>query len=285
MQDSLVMLPQAPILSSADANWKHTLLVHHRQPACSIPEHCLPYHQICIKLGRPHRLEQVVDGHAEAFQAIPGEIGLYFANLNQSFCWDQESEFLQLHFTPETLVQISEETWGNDRSELAPQPSTFVDPLILQMGLALKAALENEGTNSRLYADSMTQALVVHLLSRYSTRKKAILGVPGSLSQQQTKSVIDYIQQNLDHNLSLAELAEIVQLSPYHFARLFKQSTGLPPHRYQIKCRIDRAKDLLNSGKFAIAEVAQIVGFSSQGHLNYHFKHLTGTTPKAFLRQ
>ena len=284
VQNSLRMLPRAPVLSSEHANWQNAWLVHHHQPACDIPEHCLPYHQICIKLGNPHRLEQVIDGRPEAFQAVPGGIGLYLANRNQSCCWYEEAEFLQVYLDPKTLMQISEETWGSDRRELIPQPPTFIDPLILQIGLALKASLENEGAASHLYADSMTHALAIHLLARYSAQKAATPTVQGRLSPQQTKQVIDFIQQNLDQNLRLATLAAIVQISPYHFARLFKQSTGLPPHRYQTKCRIDRAKELLSSGKFAIAEVAQIVGFSSQGHLNHHFKRLTGRTPKAFLR-
>lgn len=203
---------------------------------------------------------------------------------SQSFCWDREAEFLQLYLAPELFKQINED-WGNERIELIPQPSTLLDPLIVQIGLALKTTLETEGSDSRLYADSMTQALAIHLLSRYSTRNPAVLPLRGRLPQQQLQQSIDYIQENLDQNISLAELAEIVQLSPYHFARLFKQSTGLPPHQYRIKCRIDRAKELLNSTNLAIANIAQIVGFSSQGHLNYHFKRLVGTTPKAFSRR
>ncbi len=278
------MFPLAPVTSSARANWDRILLVHHHQPTFSVPEHCLPYHQICIKLGKPYLLKQVIDGRAETLRAVPGQIGLYPANLSQSFGWDREAEFLQLYLAPELLRQISEETWGNDRIELIPQPSALNDPLIVQIALALKTALETEDLDSRLYADSMTQALAMHLLSRYSTRKPAVLPNRGSLLQQPLKQVIDYIQENLNQNVSLIELAEIVKLSPYHFARLFKQSTGLPPHQYQIKCRVDRAKDLLKTN-LAIADIAQIVGFSSQGHLNYHFKRLVGTTPKAFLRQ
>jgi AraC family transcriptional regulator len=283
MQEISQTFPRAPVTSSARANWDRIFLVHHHQPAFSVSEHCLPYHQICIKLGKPYLLNQVIDGRAENIQAVPGQIGLYPANLSHSFGWDREAEFLQLYLDPELFRQISEETWGNDRIEFIPQPSALSDPLIVQFGLALKTALETDYLNSRLYADSMTHALATHLLFQYSTRKPAVLS-QGSLSQQPLKQIIDYIQENLDQNVSLAELAEIVNLSPYHFARLFKQSTGLPPHQYQIKCRVDRAKDLLKTN-LAIADIAQIVGFSSQGHLNYHFKRLVGITPKAFLRR
>ncbi|MBD2102405.1 helix-turn-helix domain-containing protein [Leptolyngbya sp. FACHB-261] len=283
IQNTSLVLPREPTISSAKANWNNILLVHHLQPATSVAEHCLPYHQVCIKLGKPYRLEQVIDGYAETVEAIPGGIGLYLANLSQSFSWDGEAEFLQLYIAPELLRQTSEEIW--DASvDLIPQPALFIDPLILQIGLALKTILETEDPASHLYADSMIHTLVTHLLFRYSAQKSAASTYLGSLSQQQLNHVIDYIHGNLERKISLVELAGIVKLSPYHFARLFKQSTGLPPHQYQIKCRIDRAKDLLKTN-LALADIAQIVGFSSQGHLNYHFKRLVGITPKAFLRR
>jgi AraC family transcriptional regulator len=74
-------------------------------------------------------------------------------------------------------------------------------------------------------------------------------------------------------------------MSPHYFSRLFKRSTGFAPHQYLIKCRIERAKQLLLKGKLTIAEVAYSVGFANQGHLNYHFKRLVGITPKTMLRQ
>lgn len=279
IQSNAITFPRPPIISSAEANWKDVFLVHHCQPACHVPQHCPPYHQLCIKLGKPYHLEQVIDGHPETLQAIPGRLGLYLANSSQSCSWDEEAEFLQLYFAPETLIHISEAIWGRDRSELLPQLSIFTDPLILQMGLALKTALETDKQASYLYADSLTHALFTHLLARYSTQEAHIPAIKGNLSPQQLKKVTDYIHQNFDQKLSLAEIAAKVNLSPYYFARLFKQSTGLPPHQYQLQCRIDRAQELLSSGKFAIAEIAQMVGFSSQGHLNYHFKRLVGVTP------
>jgi AraC family transcriptional regulator len=80
----------------------------------------------------------------------------------------------------------------------------------------------------------------------------------------------------------LAELAAIVRLSQYHFAHLFKQSTGISPHQYLIRWRIERAKQLLAMGNLSIAAIAQTVGFASQGHFTYHFKRLVGVTPRVF---
>lgn len=284
IQNIPALLPHAPIISSAAANWSNILLVHHRLPATIVPEHCLPYHQVCIKLGKPYRLEQAIDGCIESLEVFPGEIGLYLANHNQAFSWDEEAEFLQLYVAPELLKQISEEVW-NAPVDLIPQSAPFVDPLILQIGLALRSSLETESPVGQLYAYSMAHTLATHLLFRYSRRKPLAMPNQGCLSQQQLNQVINYIHDNLEQNVNLIELAGTIQLSPYHFARLFKQSIGLPPHQYQIKCRIERVKELLQLKKLTIADIAQIAGFSSQAHLNYHFKRWVGVTPKAFLCQ
>ncbi len=98
----------------------------------------------------------------------------------------------------------------------------------------------------------------------------------------QLKSVIDYMHTYLDQDLGLEELAAIAELSPYHFCRSFKRSTGFTPHQYLIRQRVERAKLLLKDGKMGILEVAIDCGFTHQSHLNRHFKRLTGMTPKKF---
>jgi AraC family transcriptional regulator len=94
---------------------------------------------------------------------------------------------------------------------------------------------------------------------------------------------VEYIEEHLDAELTLDHLAGVAHLSPYHFARLFKNSTGLPPHQYVIARRVERAKDLLRGkDRFPLVDIAAEVGFSSQSHFTRHFKRLVGVTPKHF---
>src|SRR6266481_3813138 len=88
----------------------------------------------------------------------------------------------------------------------------------------------------------------------------------GSLPSCRLRRVTDYVQQNLDKDLTLAELAAVVYMSPFHFARLFKCSTGVPPHRFVVQQRIARACAILATPEPSIAQISRMVGFRSPSH-------------------
>jgi AraC family transcriptional regulator len=96
------------------------------------------------------------------------------------------------------------------------------------------------------------------------------------------RRVTEYIQQHLDKELSLAELAAVVYMSPYHFARLFKCSAGVPPHRFVVQQRIARACAILATPEPSIAQISRMVGFRSPSHFTTVFRRVTGITPKGY---
>ena len=103
-----------------------------------------------------------------------------------------------------------------------------------------------------------------------------------ALPRCRLRRVTEYIQQNLDKNLTLAELAAVVCMSPYHFARLFKDSTGVPPHRFVVRQRIARARGVLVTPELSIAEISLRVGFRTPSHFTTVFRGLLGLTPVAY---
>ena len=104
----------------------------------------------------------------------------------------------------------------------------------------------------------------------------------GDLPVCRLRRVTQYIEDNLHRGLRLAELSAHVHMSPYHFARLFKRSTGTPPHRFVLRRRIDRATTLLTTGELSIGEVARLVGFQTTSHFTTVFRRITGATPSAY---
>ncbi len=109
--------------------------------------------------------------------------------------------------------------------------------------------------------------------------------IKGGLASWQCKAVCDYIQANIHHDISLAELAAIARLSPYHFCRAFKESVGVPPHRYQMGRRIERAKTLLADPSLSISDVATAIGYGSLSRFSALFRQVTGHSPRDFRRK
>ena len=105
-----------------------------------------------------------------------------------------------------------------------------------------------------------------------------------SLTHTQLQQAVDYINTHLDRDLSLVQIAGVIHLSPTYFASLFKRATGISPHQYVIRQRVERAKLLLSQTDLMIADIAVQVGFSSQSHLTQQFKRLTSMTPKQIPR-
>jgi AraC family transcriptional regulator len=154
-----------------------------------------------------------------------------------------------------------------------------------QMGLALLAEVKAGGAMSRLYAESMATTLAVHLLRYYSASLPTIRDYTDGLPNSKLRQAIEYINDNLERDLTLAELAAVVELSPNYFVSLFKRSTGLSPHQYVINCRIERAKALLAENQLPIIEVCHRVGFQNPSHFTTVFRRLMGTTPGAYREQ
>jgi AraC family transcriptional regulator len=131
-----------------------------------------------------------------------------------------------------------------------------------------------------LYVESLTQVLAIHLLQHSSTATRPVTSQHRSLTRVQLQQAIDCIHTHLNRDLSLAELANVINISPTYFAGLFKQVMGIPPHQYVIQQRIERTKLMLLKIGLEIADIALRVGFSSQSHLTQQFKRCTGVTPK-----
>ena len=276
------LFPRLPILTSLQAGWHGASFGYMCQPAYEFPEVCTPlWHSLIIFThgARVIHAERKMDGRKHHDAVIGGDIIITPVNVGHQAAWDAEGDFIVLAIEPQIFARAVDETANAEQIQLLPHFAT-PDPLIYQIGLALKGILENNPLGSRLYAETMMTALSVHLMQHYSTRKPILKAYKNGLPRHQLQQVIDYIHEHLDQNLGLAELAALIPISPHYFSQLFKQSTGMTPHKYVIYCRVKRAQELLLKGGMTIAEIADLVGFASQSHLNFHCKRLIGVTPK-----
>ena len=277
---------RSPLHSSIAANWEGFWSTYDYLLPGQTPEVCAKQHLIAIFVDQstPAQAERIIDGQFRCEQVVQGDMVLVPAHAWVQTAWNVPGGLVIVGLEPTGFAQTVYETLDRDHIGLIPHFATQ-DPLVYQIGLALKRALENPVSTNRLYAETMSNALTVHLLQHYTAEQPKFATYSGGLSKFKLQQVINYIDTYLDCDLSLSELAGLVQMSSHYFCQLFKQSTGFSPHQFVIRCRIERAKELLSKDRQTIAEIARSVGFTDQSHFHRHFKRLVGVTPKAFLQQ
>jgi AraC family transcriptional regulator len=274
-------LPDQPLLSSKPKGWNGIAVEYHHHPANELVSPPLAHHLITLNCGLPYGLVQRLDGQVYGGKIAKGDIILTPANQATEYFWDREVNVLHLCLEPTFIAKVAVEAIEVDAARIEVlNRFAGADLQIQQLGHLLLAELEAEKLGNQLYAESLTNALAVHLIREYSTIQKTLRQYSGGLSKANLQQAIAYIQEHLDRDLSLDEIAAAINLSAYHFSRLFKQSTGLAPHQYHIRCRVERAKELLQAGEMTIADIATQVGFYDQSHLSRHFKRIVGVSPK-----
>ena len=273
---SSIILP--PNLSSHQANWTGIYLQYHDCPSHETPEHYPTQHVIAIqtkgfveaerKLGDRHRKEQI----------RVGDVCLVPAYTRHWIHAKGEQGLILLGIEPNEIFKILPANIDANKLELLPH---FVqaDPLIYHLGLSLKKALQTNTLDSRFYAESLSVALIAHLMQFYTANPVSNDVFCEDIKIQQAK---DYIHAHLTEKLSLQAVADTVGVSKYHFCRIFKQSTGLTPWQYVIQQRIELAKQLLKNSQLSIWQISDRLGYSNSTQFTNFFRQHTGVTPSDF---
>ena len=276
------ILRNEPLISSNHAKWNGVYFEYRKTAPDEVPQHSSQQHLIVIttQVHEQTQYEQRLGDHLRYDPMREGDVIIVPANIENAARWHTEHCYVLLSIDTNLFRNSALRLTGSHESDLIPHFAK-PDPFLHGVGLALKRELElMEGTN-QLYIDSLTTTMIAYLIQNYTTRTENIKCF-GSLSKKKIQQVIDYINDNLYENISLAELADIAAVTPNYFSTAFKRVVGIPPHQYIVRCKIGRAKQLLINRELSIARIAHDLRFSHQSHLNYHFKRLVGVTPKYF---
>jgi AraC family transcriptional regulator len=157
----------------------------------------------------------------------------------------------------------------------------FFDRDLWETATKLKEQVETPGPSS--YADALGVVLA-HELARMERGVSQVPVFRGGLAGWQQKKVTEFIEGHLNEDIALQELASMVELSRYHFARAFKQSFGVPPHRYHMGRRMERAKTLLEERTRSVTQVGLMLGFAETSSFTTSFRRTVGVTPSDFRR-
>jgi len=153
------------------------------------------------------------------------------------------------------------------------------DPYLSAASRELARELREPQEAGSLYTDLLADSMILRVLRLGRRNNDLEASHPRGLSSRQLEIVRDKIEASLEVGVTLSELASDVGLSRFHFARAFKASTGMPPHRYMTMRRIELAKELLRDLEKPLTDVALEAGFSSQSHFTGRFREITGLTP------
>lgn len=277
---------RSPQLTSLQAGWQGIYFAYDFMPPGETPEVISTQNGIAIftNTGKSQVAERSLNGQFRCEQVADGNMVIVPAHTSCQSRWFDYGGVIFFSVESSVIAHAVHEVGNSDRIELLPQFAT-ADPFVYQAAVALKSVLEQEGSASRLYGEAISNALIVHTIQHYSNRRPLLQTYENGLSHYRLRHVIEYIQAHLEQDLSLNELAAIAQMSPHYFSQLFKQSTGVTPHQFVIRARVERARELLMTRKWSIAEVARMVGFVDQSHLHRHCKRLLGVTPRMIQNQ
>ena len=271
--------------SSRTLGWRGILVEWHRLPPDELPPHYVIGHGISVSTtshpvpfgwrGRRGWQDRAIN---------PGESHLLTHGELNTPRWHRPFDGLSLVLDPQFVADVVQEHLAPNHIEFISQRSVD-DPILSGYGQNFRREMLAESPRGGLYVDTLTIGLVLHLLSTYGVARPKVPAPRFKLNSYQLRSVVDFIDSNISDDLSILTLARRAHLSPFHFARLFRRTVGVPPHQFVLRLRVQRAIALAKSRDLTFTQIAAECGFHDHAHLTRAFRRVLGTTPSAHLRR
>jgi AraC family transcriptional regulator len=255
--------------------------MHHVAPP-GAADAVLPSRLVSVPLAPLSRaVWRIDDGASRTTPIVPGRI---FVGGTQRLAFseiDDPADCVHLAIADAPLRTAAEALeW--DGTPALGDAAWSEDDVVFHLAGALRAEILGGQLAGALFGESIVTALAVHLLRRYGDRPVRRDGREGAVSPAMQRRVVAHVEERLSEPITLAEMAASVHLTPFHFLRRFKAATGVPPHRFVMHRRLERAKELLRVTDLPLAEIAWRTGFASPSHFTAVFRRSTGSAPGAW---
>lgn len=235
----------------------------------------------------PARISRAETDKAEHYVVPAGGIHLVPGGMSFGFRLLDPLHTLHVYIRRTVIEEVASEMIEGDPGKIEILPALVeVDPKLSNLLNSILLALEDADYATAIYVDHLSRSIASHLIRNHSTaRLRTNQGLnPARHIGPAIAEAVEFMSDNLEHSISLVDIARAINRSPSHFARQFRNEIGVPPHRYLVNLRIERAQLLLERSRTSIAEIAFECGFSHQEHLTRFFQRRLGTTPAAYRR-
>ena len=278
------ILPLGFAATSARLGWVGLKAVRFRGTPAHELDVVPTHHSLALIVQPPHHFDLRFEGMARQLPPPAGSILCIPAGSPFRGRSSGKMDELHVFLEPGVVERVAAEAFDIDPAKLSIPPlDGLYHPRLRAAMLAVGDELAVEGGGDRLAAESLANLLAVHLIRNASACHRPTRRAERALPRGKLRAVIEYIEEGLGTDLTLARMAAVAHLSAYHFARQFKAATGTPPHQYVIARRVARAQQLLQQGgDLSLAKIAADVGFSDQSQFSAHFKRVVGFTPRQF---
>jgi AraC family transcriptional regulator len=258
-----------------------TLLQAHVRAGCA-PFQITSAHEINLTSGGPFTTRRLSSGGREITTRTNRNLCVSPAGQTVSAEWRKPLKNIGLLLEPEFVVRTARENELADDFEIR-EIYRGEDVLIEQLALAILTETEkSEESRDGIFVASLQQTLTLHFIKNYTSGTAPLRIASGGLAPRDLRRIREFIDAHLADELTLADLASVAGLSQFHFARAFRQTTGLSPHQFVLRARVNRARHLLKNAKLTLVEVGLICGFKSQSHFTTVFRRMTNSTPSAW---
>ena len=279
------IIPYEPAAASDHLGWVGLQAARYcAAPASELYPPSLAHPRLVYFSRPPVELDLEYEGVKRHVPPPAGSVAVIPADSFARWRWSGHFDWLHVVLDNALVGRVAAQDFGLDPARLTVPPLDSQDhPQIRALMGALDIELTTGGAGGPLVAESLANVLAVLLIRQALGTRHPAHGPDGRLPQARLRAVVEFIEENLDVGPSLGQMAEIAQVSPYHFARQFKAATGQAPHQYVIARRVERAQQLLQQDRnLSLAEVAAFAGFLDQSQFSHHFKRLVGVTPGRF---
>lgn len=243
-------------------------------------------YMIVLQMGERSHRELWLDGKPMRTEPLnPGEVALHDLRRRPVFKMYTPIDSLNFYVPRRSLDDCADDAGSPRCGDLRHTPGIGVhDATLASLGRAVLPAFEYPDQVSQLFIDHFTRALVAHIAGSFGGMKIGERLPRGGLAPWQERRTKEFVDANLDGDISVMLLARACGLSSKHFSRAFRQSTGMAPHQWLLQRRVEKAKDLLRDVKLPLADIAIACGFADQSHFTRVFTRSIGISPGQWRR-